>query len=295
MRRTIAQCIGLLLLSAVLPAQAESVTPDPLLELHGPLQQGAMIWGRVPPGSSVDLGPYSVQVADNGIFAAGFDRDAAAEIPLKICPPSLDCQTRTLHVTQRDYRIQRVDGVPQKTVTPPAEVLERIRKESAMVGRARKQFLYRQDFTGGFEWPLIGPVTGVFGSQRVYNGTPGRPHYGVDVARPTGTRVVAPMSGTVSLAHDDMFFSGGTLIIDHGQGISSTFIHLSKILVEPGQEIAQGQEIAEVGATGRATGPHLDWRMNWFGQRLDPALLVGPMPESQEVGEAHMGTENGGS
>lgn len=147
-----------------------------------------------------------------------------------------------------------------------------------MVGKARRRSEDRQDFLNTYRWPLIGPITGVFGSQRVYNGTPGRPHYGVDVARPVGATVIAPNSGVVTLVHNDMFYSGGTLIIDHGQGISSTFIHLSKILVAPGQEVETGQPIAEVGATGRATGPHLDWRMNWHGQRLDPALLVGPMP-----------------
>ena len=191
------------------------------------------------------------------------------------------CDSQNLTVEQREYALQRVNGVPQKTVTPPPEVLARIRKESAMVGKARRRSESRQDFLNTYQWPLIGPVTGVFGSQRVYNGTLGRPHYGVDVARPVGATVVAPNSGVVTLVHSDMFYSGGTLIVDHGQGISSTFIHLSKILVDEGQEVERGQAIAEVGATGRATGPHLDWRMNWHGQRLDPALLVGPMPKPQ--------------
>ncbi len=261
----------LLLLSlASLPAAA--------VELHGDFIQGGLIGGKTAPNSRVALGEYAVEVADNGVFVAGFDRDAPPSVTLSICQGSR-CEQRNLSIKQRDYAIQRVDGVPQKTVTPPPEVLARIRREAALVGKARKRVLARQDFLQGFQWPLLGPVTGVFGSQRVYNGTPGRPHYGVDVARPTGATVVAPNSGVVSLVHEDMFYSGGTLIVDHGQDISSTFIHLSKILVAEGQEIQQGQPIAEVGATGRATGPHLDWRMNWFGQRLDPALLVGPMPE----------------
>ena len=248
------------------------------VELNGSLIQGGMIWGKVAPGSRVELGEYTVAVADNGVFAAGFDRDAPASVPLKVCQADT-CQTQMLSIEQREYAIQRVNGVPQKTVTPPADVLERIRRESALVRKARQRYEPRQDFTGDFVWPLRGPVTGVFGSQRVYNGSPGRPHYGVDVARPTGTVVTAPMSGLVTLVHDDMFYSGGTLIIDHGQGISSTFIHLSKVLVSEGDEIEQGQAIAEVGASGRATGPHLDWRLNWFGQRLDPQLLVGEMPD----------------
>ncbi|WP_372877169.1 M23 family metallopeptidase [Spongiibacter marinus] len=247
------------------------------VELQGQLIQGGLIHGKVAPGSRVELGEHTVKVAENGVFVAGFDRDAPAAMTLRVCHDG-DCASQELAITQREYAVQRVNGVPQKTVTPPAEVLARIRQESAMVGKARRRSEDRQDFLNTYQWPLIGPITGVFGSQRVYNGTPGRPHYGVDVARPVGATVIAPNSGVVTLVHNDMFYSGGTLIVDHGQGISSTFIHLSKILVAPGQEVEKGQAIAEVGATGRATGPHLDWRMNWHGQRLDPALLVGPMP-----------------
>ncbi|AKH70093.1 metalloendopeptidase-like membrane protein [Spongiibacter sp. IMCC21906] len=248
------------------------------IELHGQLIQGAMVWGEVAPETRVFVGDESVKVADNGLFAFGFDRDAPEKVTLKLCAADDQCEAKVLDVEQRQYNIQRIEGVPQKTVTPPASVLDRIRKEAALVRGARAEFLYRQDFAQSFIWPLQGPITGVFGSQRVYNGSPGRPHYGVDVAGPVGAEVVAPAAGVVTLAYDDMFYSGGTLIIDHGQGISSTFIHLSKILVKEGQNIEQGQPIAEVGATGRATGPHLDWRMNWFGKRLDPELLVGDMP-----------------
>lgn len=250
------------------------------MELNGRLIQGGMVWGQVPPGSQVELGEFSVSVAEDGVFAAGFDRDAPASVILRVCPPDTACRHTELAVEQRQYNIQRIEGVPQKTVTPPAEVLDRIRQEAALVRKARGRFLPRQDFSQPFRWPLTGPITGVFGSQRVYNGTPGRPHYGIDIARPVGAVVVAPQDGVVTLAHPDMFYSGGTLILDHGQGISSTFIHLSKIVVKEGDVIKQGQPIAEVGASGRATGPHLDWRMNWHGQRLDPALLVGEMPST---------------
>lgn len=263
-------CIALVLFLVAAYAQAE-------VELHGQLIQGAMVWGKAAPGQRVILEDTPVQVADNGIFAMGFDRDAPPKMTLRVCSADDACEAQVLDIAQREYDIQSITGVPQKTVTPPASVLVRIRKEAALVVEARSQFLYRQDFTGQFQWPIQGPITGVFGSQRVYNGTPGRPHYGVDVAGPVGALVVAPIDGVVSLTHADMFYSGGTLIIDHGQGISSTFIHLSKILVKEGQEVAQGDPIAEVGATGRATGPHLDWRMNWFDKRLDPALLVEEM------------------
>ena len=134
------------------------------------------------------------------------------------------------------------------------------------------------DALAGFQWPAIGPISGVYGSQRIYNGTPRSPHYGVDVAVPTGTPVLAPSSGVVTLAEPDLFYSGGTIILDHGFRLSSSFLHLSKVHVAVGQEVKQGELIGEVGATGRATGPHLDWRMSWRNQRIDPQLLAPPMP-----------------
>ena len=182
-------------------------------------------------------------------------------------------------VVARDYRIQRVEGVPEKTVNPPEADLARIRKESSLAATARNIDSTLTDFSAPFVWPLIGPITGVYGSQRVYNGTPKNPHFGVDVARPKGTVVIAPAGGIVRLAYDDMYFSGGTLIVDHGHGLTSTFMHLSAILVQEGQRIEQGDPIAKVGSTGRATGPHLDWRMNWYEHRVDPQTLVGPMPK----------------
>lgn len=249
------------------------------LDLNGSLTQGGLIWAMVEPGSRVSLGGRDLVVAENGLFVAGFGRDAKPSVTLTVCKPEESCEDQLLAITQRQYNIQRVNGVPQKTVTPPASVLDRIRREGAMVSKARSLVSTRQDFVNTFSWPLLGPITGVFGSQRVYNGSPGRPHYGLDIARPTGTIVSAPIDGVVTLAHSDMFYSGGTLIIDHGLGVSSTFIHLSQILVEEGQLVKQGDAIAKVGASGRATGPHLDWRINWLEQRLDPALIIGPMPE----------------
>jgi len=180
--------------------------------------------------------------------------------------------------SSRDYNIQRVEGVPKKTVNPGPEYYQRIRAEAAAARKARAVRFDLPYYLQNFQWPVTGPISGVYGSQRYYNGTPRRPHYGVDIARPTGTPVLAPAAGVVTLAHDDMFFSGGTLILDHGQGLSSSFLHLSKLIVEVGQTIEQGQIIAEVGASGRVTGPHLDWRMNWLDQRVDPQLLVPPMP-----------------
>ena len=266
-------CVASLTLLALVPMSYGD------LDLQGSLKQGGLIWATLEPGSSAALDGKALPIADNGLVVAGFGRDAKSTAMLKVCSPAGECVERNLAIAQRSYDVQRVNGVPQKTVTPPVSVLERIRHEAALVGKARSQFSARQDFVKEFKWPLLGPITGVFGSQRVYNGSPGRPHYGLDIAAPTGTLVSAPIDGVVTLAYPDMFYSGGTLIIDHGMGVSSTFIHLSRILVEEGQLVMQGDPIAEVGATGRATGPHLDWRINWADQRLDPALVMGPMPE----------------
>lgn len=247
------------------------------LELEGPLLQGGMVIGRLAPGSSVMLDKQTVAVSDEGVFVLGFDRDAKASATLVVIDPDGNRQQQLLTIKPREYQMQRVEGIDKKIMNPSAESLKRIAEEGALVSQARAGTLDRLDFAGSFNWPLPGPITGVYGSQRVYNGVPGRPHYGVDVAAAIGTPITTPASGLVTLAHPDMFFSGGTVIIDHGYGISSTLMHLSKVLVEAGQEVKPGDIIAEVGATGRASGPHLDWRMNWFKVRIDPQLLVAPM------------------
>jgi murein DD-endopeptidase MepM/ murein hydrolase activator NlpD len=241
--------------------------------------QGGLVQGRVAPGSEVFLEGKPIRVSPGGVFVLGFDRDAPPGMRLEVVDPQGQRSRQTLAIAPREYDIQYITGVPQRTVEPPASALERIRAEQRLVEQARAVDSDRQDFLAGFQWPLKGRISGVYGSQRVYNGKPGRPHYGLDVAAPTGTPVRAPAPGRVTLAHGDMFFSGGTLIMDHGYGVSSTFIHLSKLLVKEGDEVEAGDIVAEVGATGRATGPHLDWRINWFGVRLDPQLVVPPLDE----------------
>lgn len=243
------------------------------LELKGVWLPGAMVVGRIDPEAEVYFQGKSVAVTPQGKFIVGLGRDAKGEVELKTVIGGHE-RVFSYPIVKREYDTQRVDGVPQKTVTPPEEVLARIRKETALVGKARATSDSRTEFLAGFIKPLEGPITGVYGSQRIYNGVPKRPHYGLDIARPTGTLVQAPAAGVVKLAYDDMYYSGGTLIVDHGYGISSTFIHLSEILVEEGAYVVQGQDVAKVGAGGRATGPHLDWRMNWYKVRLDPALIL---------------------
>lgn len=248
------------------------------LELQGEWQQGGVIIGKVPQGTQVTYREKQLQISPAGEFVIGLGRDAAGQVSFV----TTDCDgLRKEHrfaVKKRTYNIQKVTGVPQQTVEPDPAQVERAKREAQMATDARKGDLPLTFFAQKFEWPLIGPVTGVYGSQRFYNGVPNSPHYGVDIAKPVGTLVKAPAGGVVTLVHPDMFFSGGTLIIDHGHGLSSTFIHLSEVLVKKGDAISQGQAIAKVGKTGRATGPHLDWRMNWFEERVDPQLLVEPMP-----------------
>lgn len=258
---------------------AMSSLPTYALEFQGTWQQGAVLIGRVDKGTQVQFAGRSVRVADNGQFVIGLGRDAESQATLITVDHNGARKTHSFTVAPREYKIQRVTGVPQRTVTPSPEQVERSRKEAKLAADARTADLPTLHFAQKFQWPLIGRITGVYGSQRFYNGEPNSPHYGIDIAAPTGTPVKAPASGKVTLVHPDMFFSGGTLIVDHGHGLSSTFIHLHKILVEEGAQVEQGDVIAQVGASGRATGPHLDWRMNWFEQRVDPALLVEPMPE----------------
>ncbi len=257
------------------------------VELTDTPRPGALLWGRTLPDARVWLDDEALRVSSEGVFVFGFGRDELGNRELRIeyeqdGPDAQEGCTMTLELTSRDYRIQRVEGVPQRTVTPDPKDLERIRREAARVREARRNTHNATEFAQGFQWPVAGPISGVYGSQRVYNGTPGRPHYGVDIAVPTGTPVTTPSPGVVTLAEDDLFYSGGTLIIDHGNEVSSTFLHLDAVLVEAGQRVMPGDIVGRVGSTGRATGPHLDWRMNWRDRRVDPQLLAPPMPAPAE-------------
>lgn len=274
-----------LLFSALLaPAAAIGDAP---YTLSGELIQGGVIFGKTLPGARVVQDGQKVRVSADGDFLLGFTRDAPTTSKLDVTLPDGRTVSKTLKVAKREYRIQRIDGLPKSKVTPrKPEDLKRIRRDITAAKKARSRDDDRQDFLRGFKWPLHGPITGVYGSQRILNGKPRRPHFGVDVAAPTGTPVMAPAAGVVTLAIPDMFFSGGTLIIDHGHKFSSSFLHLHKIHVNVGDYVEQGDLIAEVGATGRVTGAHLDWRMNLRDRRVDPQLLVPPMPtQASAVGK----------
>jgi len=254
------------------------------VELAGEPIQGGLIFGKTIPGAEVYLDDTRVMVSDTGAFVIGFGRDESGERKLSVSEPGAAQEVIALPVAPREYDIERVDGLPPKTVTPDPESLERIRREGAMVSSARARRDSRTDYRDGFDWPAGGRISGVYGSQRVLNGEPRRPHYGLDIAAPTGSPVYAPADGVITMAHPDMYFSGGTIVLDHGQGLSSSFLHLSKILVNTGTEVKKGDVIAEIGATGRASGPHLDWRMNWLDRRVDPQLLMTSEPPPAAAG-----------
>ena len=262
-----------LLLSIILLLGTSSVTAE--IALSGKPQPGAVLFGKARPGSKITLNDKEVLVSAEGLFVVGFGRDASGSQELKETHPDGNTSLQIILAT-RTYNIERVDGLPPSKVSPvKAEVLARIKREGAKVTAARtRRDLQRTDYTNGFIWPVKGRLSGFYGSQRVLNGIPKRPHYGLDIAAPTGTAVKSPAAGVVTLAEADLYYSGGTIIIDHGQGLSSSFLHLSKVSVTPGQRIEQAEIIGQVGATGRASGPHLDWRMNWLDQRVDPLPLL---------------------
>ena len=242
--------------------------------LTGMKTQGGLLIGQVAPTAKVYLDDAPIKVADNGVIVLGFGRDAEPDHTLTVISVLGEKHTESIKLKKRDYKIQRVNGISKKIMNPNKKNQERSRSDAALVRKARETDSNRQDFLNGFIQPVEGPVTGVYGSQRFYNGEPKRPHFGVDYAARVGTPVMAPASGKVTLTHDDMFYSGGTLMLDHGLGVSSTFLHLSKILVKEGQEVKQGDIIALVGKSGRATGAHLDWRINWFKVRIDPQQVL---------------------
>ncbi len=263
--------LGSLLVSGMVVAESA-------IEWRGSWQQGALLLGRVKPGQVVTYGGESLETTSQGYFLLGLDREAGPVSRVTVRNADGTEVNEEQRVAARSYAIQRVNGVPQKTVEPAPEDLARIASDQKLVNNARKVTSNETGFLNGFVAPIEGPVTGVYGSQRVYNGIPKSPHYGVDYAAPKGAIVRAPASGVVRLAHKDLFYSGGTLIIDHGHNLTSSFLHLSDILVSEGMHVERGDTVAKVGATGRATGPHLDWRMNWRDVRVDPQLVLQALP-----------------
>ncbi len=237
--------------------------------------QGAMVIGKVPPGSTVVYAGRSLRPTAYGSVVFGIGRDATGPLQLDVQPPNAATQHISINVTPRDWPIEHINGTPPATVNPPPAIAARIEQEQAQVTAVRSRDGDELGFAQPFIWPVQGRISGRFGNQRVYDGTPKAPHSGMDIAAATGTPVKAPADGVVTFANPGLYLTGGTVVLDHGHGISSNFLHLSRIDVKVGDVVKQGATLAAVGATGRATGPHLHWGMNWFDVRIDPLLVLG--------------------
>ena len=243
-------------------------------EFIGKFEQGSFIIGKTQKGSKVQIDNRKIRITKDGYFAFGIDRDRKNNVVIKIVGNG-DAEIIEKKVLKRDYKIQRIDGLPKKQVTPPPEVYERIKKDNIKIGKARSIDTTYDYFKDKFINPIDKYIiTGVYGSQRILNGKPRRPYYGLDFHAPEGTPVKAMMDGEITLAENDMYFTGGTIIFDHGHGISTLYMHMKDINVEVGQKIKQGEIVGTLGKSGRATGPHLDIRLNWFEVKLDPASVL---------------------
>ena len=252
--------------------------PGWALDLPTEFVQGALVIGTAEPGAAVLLDGKPLRVdPTRGRFVFGIDRDRTEPYSLRVEYGDGRRETRQLPVRARDYDIERIDGLPPRKVSPNTRDLERIRREGRLISAARARDSEAPRFEAGFRWPATGRISGRYGNQRILNGEPRRPHLGVDIAAPLGTPVRASAPGLVVLAEPDLFFTGGTIVLDHGHGLTTIYSHLARIDVASGQDVAAGVQVGTVGSTGRSTGPHLDWRINWFDVRLDPELIAGPM------------------
>ncbi len=236
-------------------------------------EQGELMIGRVAVGSKVWIEGKPVRVSE-GLFAFGFGRDDTKTIAVRIVFPNGTSATRKVTPARRIFEIQRITGLPEKMVTPSKEDEERIARENALVAQARSHDSDEIWFAEKFDWPAHGPISGVYGSQRILNGEAKAPHYGVDIAAPEGAPAQAPVNAIVALAEPDFYLTGGTVVLDHGHGVSTTYLHMSRVNVQVGDALKRGDPFGAVGHKGRATGPHLHWAMNWFQVRLDPSLVA---------------------
>jgi len=249
------------------------IFPAGSIEFQGKFIQGHFIIGKTDPKAEILVGKKTVKVSKDGFFVFGIDRDRKYDLTFtkKVNGERIII---TKKVNKRKYNIQRIDGLEESKVTPPESVYKRIKKENNAIGEARAINSNLQFFREKFIMPVEGIISGVYGSQRILNGKPKWPHYGIDIAAKQGTMIKSSASGIVTLAEDDLYYTGGTVIMDHGHGISTIYSHLENVLVSVGEKINQEDIIGTVGSTGRSTGPHLDFRVNWFQTRLDPMTLL---------------------
>jgi murein DD-endopeptidase MepM/ murein hydrolase activator NlpD len=244
------------------------------LQFNGKFIQGHFIVGKTDPNSKVIIDKKQIKVSKDGFFAFGIGKDRKYDVVIRIIKNGETTKV-VKKVQKRKYNIQRIDGLEEKKVTPPEEVYERIKQENKLIAKTREINSDLDFFKNKFILPVDNAIiTGVYGSQRILNGKPRWPHYGIDFAQELGTPIKAMADGVVTLAEKDLYFTGATLIFDHGHGISTLYMHLDQIFVELGDIVKQGDIIGTVGSSGRSTGPHLDVRLNWFGTRLDPATVL---------------------
>ena len=258
----------LLLLIIFIPLSAFAI------DFEGKFRQGHFIIGKTEPKSKIWIDKKPVKVSSDGFFVFGIDRDRKYDVIITKMNGGKK-EKIIKKIQKREYKIQRIDGLPEKKVTPPKEVYDRIKKENKIISDARSINSNLTFFKNKFIPPLEKAIiTGVYGSQRILNGKPKWPHYGIDFAAKEGTKIKAMLDGTATMVEADLFYTGGTLIFDHGHGISTLYMHMQKIYVKKGQKVKQGEIIGTVGSTGRSTGAHLDVRLNWFGTRLDPMTVL---------------------
>lgn len=260
-----------------LSLMAAQASPAERFGLSGAIEQGGLVFGRAGGAAQVSLGKRTLRLTGDGRFIFGIGRDEKGPLVLRLRYRDGRKEERRLAVAKRVWRIQRITGLPRAMVTPPKHLMARLTREYYLVRAARKTDSAATHWRQGLEWPAHGRISGVFGSQRFYNGKARSFHSGVDVAKPRGAAIKAPAGGTVTLVHQGMYFAGKIVVLDHGHGLASTFIHMSKTLVEVGDNVRRGQTIGLVGSTGRSTGPHLHWSLSWFQTRIDPQRAAKPM------------------
>ena len=243
------------------------------IEFKGKFLQGHYIIGITDPFAEIIIDKKKVKVSKDGFFVFGIDRDRKFDVTItKILNGNKEKITKK--VLKRKYNIQRIDGLEESKVTPPESDYKRIREENNKIGEARAINSDLPFFKNQFIMPVKGIISGVYGSQRILNGKPKWPHYGIDIAAKKGTKIKSSATGVVTMAETDLYYTGGTIIMDHGHGISTIYSHLATLNVQVGDEVLQGDIIGTVGSTGRSTGPHLDFRINWFQTRLDPMSVL---------------------
>ena len=257
----------LLILAILFPLEVSAI------EFIGNFSQGNFVLGKTKPNTKIIVNKTEVRVSKDGYFVFGIDRDRKYDLVItKISNGKKEKIVKK--ILKRKYKIQRIDGLPENKVTPPESVYKRIKAENNRIGEARAINSELNFFKDKFIMPVDGIITGVYGSQRILNGKPKWPHYGIDIAAKQGTQIKSSATGIVTMAEDDLYYTGGTIIMDHGHGISTIYSHLENVLVSVGDKINQGDIIGTVGSTGRSTGPHLDFRINWFQTRLDPMSVL---------------------